>query len=154
VCSSDLLTRWQETTLVFTANSNSTTLTFRDRSTTTNAIDLYLDHARVRQTAGQQPMAASMPAPPQLAAAVSVPSDPAPVDPPGIQVMGDEVLVSIEAKLAGWYHLEKSRDLKKWEPVASRWVEDQGLLTFSDERSEEERMFYRIALPEHGTEAE
>lgn len=137
------LTRWQETSLVFTANSSSTTLTFRDRSATTNAIDLYLDHARVRPLAS----ALSMAPPPQLAAAVSFPSAPAPVDPPGIQVMDDEVLISIHAKQAGWYHLEESADLKKWEPVESRWAELEGPLTFSQERPAEDRMFYRIAIP-------
>lgn len=40
-------TRWSAATYNFTANSTTTTLTFRDTSTTTNALDLLLDHVRV-----------------------------------------------------------------------------------------------------------
>ncbi|RYD19459.1 MAG: DUF642 domain-containing protein [Verrucomicrobiaceae bacterium] len=39
--------RWARQTFTFVANSTSTTLTFRDTSTATNAIDFLLDHVRV-----------------------------------------------------------------------------------------------------------
>jgi hypothetical protein len=42
---------WTRKTLSFTANSNSTTLTFRDRSTTTSSIDVHIDNVNV--VAGQ-----------------------------------------------------------------------------------------------------
>lgn len=41
------IARWTAQTFTFTANSAATTLTFRDTSSATNAIDLLLDHIRV-----------------------------------------------------------------------------------------------------------
>jgi hypothetical protein len=38
---------WTQKALSFTADSNSATLTFRDRSTTTSAIDVHVDNVKV-----------------------------------------------------------------------------------------------------------
>lgn len=44
--------RWARQNFTFTANSAATTVTFRDTSTATNAIDLLLDHVRVAASTG------------------------------------------------------------------------------------------------------
>ncbi len=46
--------RWLPQSLSFVANSNTTTLSFRDTSTTTNSIDLLLDNVRVSGQAAQR----------------------------------------------------------------------------------------------------
>ena len=132
-------TRWMEMTLSFTADSSATTLIFRDRSTTSNSIDLLLDNIRVtNQTASSAGFSQS-----------SEHRSTSAAEPPSLSIARtpDAFKISMIAPEPGWYELQKSRDLGIWEPAGKTYHSGTGSIEFIDPSPAETRMFYRIALP-------
>ncbi len=132
---------WQSQRFTFMADSDSTTVTFRDLSGYTVGIDLLLDHVRVSALAA--PSAAlvigsgSGSAPPVLTSTPSLTST------PGASV------ISMIAPQAGTYLLERSENLTTWEAVDQMECADQELIEFFDAKDPEHpktRAFYRIGL--------
>jgi hypothetical protein len=121
-------TRWLANSLAFTAAGNSATLTFRDRSPTTNALDLLLDNVRV-----STPPAEVYPTVPTISGT------------PG------NITIQMRATVPGFYFLESSEDIITWKRIDSIELSSPGLLTFFDPRifdgspTFKPRMFYRIS---------
>ncbi|WP_348223492.1 Ig-like domain-containing protein [Luteolibacter sp.] len=126
---------WLAQSFNFVANSSSTTLTFRDLSATTQAIDLMLDNVRVT--------AASSIAPP-VAGSGSTPETPGPLSLSGTP--GD-FTIRLTASKPGSYVLECSENLSQWEYVTTKQVTEPGPFEFHDTRipiTPQPRMFYRV----------
>ncbi|MCU0749774.1 MAG: immunoglobulin domain-containing protein, partial [Akkermansiaceae bacterium] len=142
--------RWQELSISFVANSASTTLAFRDRSTTSNAIDLYLDHVRIQGGSMLQPMSAAT-APPmtRLVQKLMLTESQAPPA-PQLEMIGGEVRLTLDVEIPGLYHLERSDNLLRWDRVKSQQVDQAGPLVFADDAGSEGKMFYRIEVPSSG----
>lgn len=141
--------RWLSQVFTFVANSPISTLTFRDQSGTTNAIDLMLDHVRVTGVAslamvqpvlGGNPMEFSG----FITAASSAPPTEEMVSPTLAGTPGDITIV-MTATGAGDYQLECSEDLLHWERLGGQRVEGPGFLEFRDTVAPSGgRKFYRI----------
>lgn len=130
------ITRWSAKTLAFTANSPTTTLTIRDRSPLTSALDLLLDHVRISVQAAA--------AAPQVAAKTATAGG-LPLATPSISRVDGAFRIGMTAASPGRYELQRSRDLKTWEPAGEIHLSEPGVLEFTDPSPMEERMFYRIA---------
>lgn len=136
------LIRWVPQNFSFVADSSKVTLTFRDRSTTSNSIDLLLDKVKV----------SSMPAP---SASVRIPPAQAAMDPvsgsAGTVVLTGtpgNISVGMIAERPGLYVLERSEDLTEWNWAGESWIEEPGPVRFLDsEPAPHGRMFYRIRIP-------
>lgn len=148
-------TRWYARQFTFTADSASAMLVFTDRSTTTNGIDLLLDHVRISPApAAMRAMAASSAAltagneaSPTVTQSASTTLPP---DQPWLGGQPGESIIRVNGSRPGWYVLERSPDLRGWEAIEKRYLEVPGLLEFSDTSADPawSGVFYRIALPD------
>ncbi len=149
--SGDGRNRWLSQSFTFVADSPVSTLTFRDQSTSTNAIDMMLDNVRVT---GVSSLTLAVPASVSIVREVSAPSALA-TNPAQTEEMGAALLegtpgnfiIRMTAMAAGVHVLERSGDLVSWEYVSEKSVAGPGFVEFQDteppEPSETKR-FYRI----------
>lgn len=123
--------RWTQKGYSFTANSNTTTLAFRDLSTATIGIDFLLDNVRVATATIE---------------AAAVYQQPEPVlTTPSVTVSAGESTLTTTAAQPGVYLLERSRDLKTWEFIDETHCETGDPVEFHDSPAPgEPKMFYRI----------
>ncbi len=132
---------WAAQSLSFTADSASTTLTFRDQSTATVGIDLLLDNVRVNPL--PSPSISSFVTPPQVE---EIPT-------PSLTVSAGNATVSMLATKEGDYVFERSEDLVTWEVTDSGYYGAGESVEFHDNRDPlsteplKQRMFYRIRVP-------
>ena len=142
------LVRWVARAVSFTATGTSTTVTFRDRSTTSNAIDLLLDRVRIRAE-GVQVLAAGLPRlQDSMMLSGSTTFPPAQVGQvPEIKRVASGFILTLKDVGAGSYQLEKSSDLNIWTPAGEAFLETHGTLEFHDHSPAAGRMFYRIRYP-------
>ena len=130
--------RWLAQNFTFTANSATTTLSFRDQSTSTNSLDMLLDNVRVT----------TMAAP---AAAIAIAGPPASIGTLSLSGTPGDVTISMTATASGVYFLECSEDLAVWERIGDVQVTEPGPISFRDARDSggtpplRTRMFYRVA---------
>ena len=136
--------RWLPQSFSFVANSATTTLTFRDQSATTAAIDLLLDNVRVTAAgAGAAPVA------PAKIMAVSTPP-PADMGPLALAGAPGDFTIRMTADQPGYYVLERSEDLSHWEFVTEKQVTKSGPVEFRDTanpilpQNTKPKMFYRV----------
>jgi VCBS repeat-containing protein len=133
--------RWLPQSFTFVADSTSATLAFRDQSSSTTALDLLLDNVRLTHQAAPAPAAA-----PQAALGLAaLPDDILPAVPSITRVEGG-IRIGLVATEPGWYELQCSPDLNRWEPLAERFLSEPGTLEFTGPDPPAKRMFYRIAL--------
>ncbi len=150
--------RWLPQSFTFVADSTATNLTFRDNSTTTDALDLLLDNIRVLV----QPtiLASSVPATNSGIDPNSPPTDLVPLSAnfgnPKLTGTKGNFSICMTAMLAGIYILEYSNDLKTWQVLDQKEYQPQESIEFFDtqnllnpETSLPQR-FYRIG---HQTKA-
>ena len=144
-------TRWVPQSMTFVANSTSTSLTFRDQSTTTNSVDLQLDNVRITTA----PTAAAL-----LSSGVaSIPPEPSAIAPDSIELANPSLwgtpgnfTIRMIAPRAGSYVLERSEDLKKWERISEMDIVEPGPIEFQDNAQSatsepaKASLFYRIGL--------
>ena len=114
--------RWLSKSVTFTADSESTSLTFRDTSQTTSQLDLLLDHANIVP----------------LSNVLSVVPD--------LSLLEGVTTLNMTAPEPGLYELQRSRDLATWEFVDQTQMAEPGVLELSDDVPPESTMFYRIVL--------
>lgn len=133
------LIRWFPQSFTFTADSATTTLTFRDQSTATVGIDLLLDNVRVFAA--------------PTASIASLPAQSAPVfgATGSLTSMPGYFAISTASVGPGVYVLERSEDLKTWEYVEETDPHEQPVVEFyADSPARDplkKQMFYRIKLP-------
>ena len=133
--------RWLPQSFTFVADSTSATLAFRDQSSSTTALDLLLDNVRLTHQAAPAPAAA-----PQAALGLAaLPDDILPAVPSITRVEGG-IRIGLVATEPGWYELQCSPDLNRWEPLAERFLSEPDTLEFTGPDPPAKRMFYRIAL--------
>ncbi|MEO8614597.1 MAG: DUF642 domain-containing protein [Luteolibacter sp.] len=141
--------RWDAKSFNFTADSSTTTLTFRDRSPKTDALDLLLDNVRVQgppvPLAAAGPRATSVVLSPAIS--IAAPQKIALPMQPSISAIPGALRIHMSVLEPGVYKLERSRDLKTWIPVSEISSLGSDLIEFNDPDPHEEKMFYRIALP-------
>jgi hypothetical protein len=128
------LVRWVPINLSFTANSTATTLTFRDTSTTTNSLDLLLDHVEISDQMAAASASAPTPQGNLLAAR------------PSITSIAGSVTIHLATQEHGLYELQRSRDLQSWETVSTISPDPARNFAFIDPGPPEKQMFYRIVL--------
>ena len=134
----------------FTANSNTTTLTFRDLSTASDSINLTLDNVRVTIGAALAPALALAESPVESAAALA--PDHVPLGYPSLSGNPGNFTIRMTAATAGSYVLERSGDLMTWERISTMQVADPGPIEFHDNDQSDlsdppaARRFYRIGL--------
>jgi lysophospholipase L1-like esterase len=131
---------WLTQRFTFMADSDSTTVAFRDLSTYTVGIDLLLDHVRV-----------SVLATPSAALVIGSGSGSPPVltNTPSLTSAPGASVISMIAPLAGTYLLERSENLTTWEAVDQMECAAQESIEFFDSKDPEHprtRAFYRIGL--------
>ena len=143
--------RWLPQSFTFTADSASSTLTFRDQSTSTNAIDLLLDNVSIQGAVLpaallSQPLTTSTSPDGDLgAASLSATSTPG------------EFQISMNVTTPGIYVLERSEDLSKWHAIKEKEVTEAGPLDFKDQPNAlipdqpKSKMFYRIGRKPMGS---
>jgi len=126
------ISRWLPQSFTFVADSTTATISFRDTSAGTLAIDLLLDNVRVTGADASSAI-------PVLGGSVDVP---ALAGVPGASRIG------MNASKAGSYVLERSEDLMNWEAVGTVVVlEVPGPVEFADDRMPSNgKMFYRIGF--------
>jgi len=146
--------RWLPQTFTFTADSASATLTFRDQSSSTYALDLLLDNVRV--TGPPSPLAT-----PTSVVEVSVVTSPAvatpspfptpfPMPTPSLTGEPGNLAIRMDVVSPGTYVLERSTDLIIWEVVEKRIMHGAGPLEFLETLNaattpaRRAAMFYRI----------
>jgi VCBS repeat-containing protein len=128
---------WLPQAFSFTADSNFTTLAFRDQSNATIGIDLLLDNVKVIAspvvtTVAQKPV-------PELA-------------PPVISITPGTSVIRMDVIEPGEYLLERSEDLKTWELLGSVGSDSPETIEFYDSASSlvaepaRKRAFYRIGF--------
>ncbi|MEO5914290.1 MAG: cellulase family glycosylhydrolase [Luteolibacter sp.] len=123
--------RWVPQVFTFVADSDSTLLTFKDRSTTTQSIDLLLDHVRVY-------------APPTDN---GLPPETTVLGPATLLGIPGSIVVQIAATQPGTYFLQRSVDLITWETVGEITITQAGTIDFPHSESQPNAMsFYRIGL--------
>ncbi|MES2657777.1 MAG: Ig-like domain-containing protein [Verrucomicrobiota bacterium] len=136
--------RWLPQSFTFTANSPTTTLTFRDQSTATNGLDMLLDNVRILNSPAAAPAAAPAP----MAAVVSQPTELGPVSLTGTP---GNFTIHMNGPAAGTYTLERSNDLVHWERVRDKEANGPSLIEFRESdsappASHQGRTFYRIGF--------
>lgn len=125
--------RWTEKGYAFTADSSTTTLTFRDLSTATIGIDFLLDNVRVSA------------ATPQAAAAYQFPEPE--LSTPSMSIASGETSLAMNAEQSGTYVFEQSTDLKTWRVLDEMHCETGDTVRFLDTPAPgEPKMFYRIGF--------
>ncbi len=130
---------WQAQSFNFVANSTNTTLTFRDQSSSTLALDLLLDNVRVT--------AVSMPAP-MVAQAIALP--PVELGPLTLTGTPGDFTIQMTATQPGTYFLERSDNLTHWKFITETTANQPSQLEFHDTREPldpqplEKKMFYRV----------
>jgi VCBS repeat-containing protein len=129
---------WLPQSFTFTSNSNSATLTFQDKSTSTNSLDLLLDHIQVITTAptAQQHQ--------MLAAEKSVGKA-------SLEIKPNRTAIKLAASQPGLYVLEYSTDLQDWKILSEMKVTEPGPIEFQDSRihtaeKPPRACFYRIGV--------
>ena len=143
--------RWTPQNFSFVADSVSTTLTFRDQSTTTNSIDLLLDNVRIGTAATA---AALLPteASPLMEESSNIASEPYLPDQLSLSGAPGDFRIHMNASQSGNYVLERSEDLKTWERVGEMQLMEPGPIEFRDKaesaipQTPSVRLFYRIGL--------
>ncbi|MES2659022.1 MAG: kelch repeat-containing protein [Verrucomicrobiota bacterium] len=146
--------RWLPQSFSFVADGAISTLTFRDQSTSTNGLDMVLDHVRVT---GVSALAAL---PPDLMSGIlPIPETVAQsATPPPVGEMGTPSLagtpgdftISLTATAAGIYVFERSVDLVRWDHLGEKKVDEPGFVEFHDRtpsfapQQSESGSFYRI----------
>jgi len=115
---------WSGKSETFTANSKITLLTFTDRSTATNSIDLLLDNVRVTRVLDNRILP----------------------DPASIVMLPSSRKVRITSPDTGSYRFQRSADLHNWSTLEQREIGTPGLIEFTDSTAAGTRVFYRICL--------
>ncbi|MCP5533008.1 MAG: immunoglobulin domain-containing protein [Akkermansiaceae bacterium] len=135
--------RWETRTIRFAADSAVTTLTFRDLSSTTHALDLTLDHVRISPVAEAKIVAARM--------ALADVQEPLPTvvatGSPTMVVHDQTVTLTWIAERPGRHFLQRSDNLRDWTTVDEITVMEAGPVELADPEPEGPRMFYRIGHP-------
>ncbi len=133
--------QWASQSFSFTANSSSTTLTFRDQSAATIGIDLLLDNVRVNAVPSAAVSNVVVTPPPVMNVGV-----------PSLAVADGNATVSMIAKESGVYVFERSEDLVTWELIDSGTYGALEFMQFHDIRdplsseAPKKKMFYRIGV--------
>jgi len=148
-------TRWVSQSFTFVANSATSTLTFKDQSTTTNNIDLLLDNVQVAASAlvaAVPPATGSSTGGSASASAQAATAPAAGIGTPQLLGSPGAFTIRMTAQQAGLYVLERSPDLTTWEYVSERQCAAQDLMEFQDAPAPlstdapKPQMFYRIGL--------
>ena len=146
--------RWFPQSFTFVANSASTTLTFRDQSSSTASIDLLLDNVRVSNIATaslKSAVDASKSITP--AALLAITPETSTSDTPTLTGTPGDLTISMNVPEVGIYVLEFSEDLVHWEKGGEKQMSEPGLMEFRDIADPQEppklKRFYRIykAIP-------
>ncbi len=148
--------RWLPQSFTFVADSASTTLTFRDQSSSTNSIDLLLDNVRVADIyAAPSKFAADSPALEISSAALAVIPEPENLGTPTLTGKPGDLTISMNVFREGNYILEFSEDLIHWERGGEKEMSEPGLIEFHDVARPLEppklKRFYRIFRTVFGT---
>ncbi len=124
-------THWVPQSFTFVANSATTVLTFSDQSTTTQSIDLLLDHVRINAVLIDDGLPPESPI----------------LGPASISGTPGAVIVRIMANQAGTYFLQRSMDLSLWENLSEIATDQSGSLEFPhNESPPKPQSFYRIGF--------
>ncbi len=142
--------RWLPQSFIFIADSGSTTLTFRDQSSSTNAIDLLLDNVRVQGSVAPATLVSEiltgLPASSETLVGSSLTA-----------VAPGEFSIRMDATVPGSYVLERSEDLASWQVIEEKLVTEAGPLNFQDQPNAltpdqpKPKVFYRIGLKPPGS---
>ncbi len=127
------LVQWTSRTFGFVADSTWTTLTFKDKSSTTQSIDLLLDNVSVSGPAKSNSI-------PPLAETSGTPS---------VTGKPGAINVGMAVTNPGRYVLERSEDLVNWQPIGSIEVVQPGRISFVDSTppgAAGTKVFYRIVF--------
>ncbi len=124
---------WQSQTYTFVADSSTTTLTFRDQSSSTQAIDLLLDNVRVNSSSSSLTPGSD----PGTSTGTDVPgnsgsSAAAPFGVASMSGVPGDITVGMEAVLPGTYFLERSEDLSHWQRISEEVVISPKTIEFHD----------------------
>ncbi len=147
--------RWVPQSFTFVANSTTATLTFQDKSSATNNIDLLLDHISLTISAGAAALTSPAPAAtttPALKASAITAAPSETLGSPQLSGTPGDITILMTAKQDGSYVLERSRDLTHWEEVGEQQCPAGQTMEFHDPLSPsmttppEPQMFYRIRL--------
>lgn len=131
--------RWVPQSFTFIANSATTTLSFRDQSTSTQSLDLLLDNVTVTAATPAAPFNEG--GTPSSRGVLSISGPPT------------DITISMTASASGVYSLECSEDLIVWKRIGDVKVTTPGPISFRDSHgtdgapSARTRMFYRVAMP-------
>ena len=141
--------RWFPQSFTFVANSASTTLTFRDQSSSTASLDLLLDNVRISNMATASLMAAidsSKPIAPTAMLAIAPEAGAS--NSPMLTGMPGDLTISMNVTEVGNYILEISDDLIHWEKGGEKEMRETGLMEFRDiadpQAPPKLKRFYRI----------
>jgi hypothetical protein len=132
---------WQSQTYTFVADSTTTTLTFRDQSASTQAIDLLLDNVKVISSSSSLPPGSSTETEGTSSSELGTAS---------LTVVPGNITVGMEATLPGTYFLERSEDLRHWERISEEEVSSPKTIEFHDTGDPQapgemqSKAFYRI----------
>jgi hypothetical protein len=127
------LVQWTPRTYSFVADSTSTTLTFKDSSTSTSSIDLLLDNVSVSGPSKSNTI-------PPLAESSGTPS---------LAGKPGAINIGMSVTNPGLYMLERSEDLVRWEVIGSTQVTQPGRISFLDTTppgTGVRKAFYRIGF--------
>lgn len=143
--------RWASQTFTFVADSSSTTLRFRDGSTTSNALDLLLDQVRLEG----QLLLTTPPAPPAAPLSFSATAPEIPTSPPSPVLSGTpgNLVIRMIAPNDGVYTLQASPNLLDWQQVAQSYSKASEMIEFREDLlapmdpPADGNLFFRIGVP-------
>lgn len=125
------VTRWLPQSFTFVADTNTSTISFRDTSAANSAIDLLLDNVRVTGADASSAIAT-------LGGSV---------DTPALSGVPGASRIGMNASKAGSYVLERSEDLTNWVAIGTVVLSAPGPVEFADDRVPANgKMFYRIGF--------
>jgi hypothetical protein len=141
--------RWTPQVFTFIANSSTTTLRFRDISTTSNALDLLLDNVHVEG----QPILTTPPTPPAAPLSFRATAPAAPIPPPTVSGTPGNIIISMIAPSSGLYTFQSSTNLIDWKQVAQNHYNASDVVEFSEallppsDRPADGKLFFRVGVP-------
>ena len=130
-------TIWYPKSYTFVADSGTTTLTFKDVSPATDALDLLLDHVRVTPQGGTKPASILTRFPgnsnaARLQGTIS------------LAPLAEGFRISLSNVPTGPYELQRSTDLTSWTAIVRMKASDLGTAQFDDLDPVQEMSFYRV----------
>jgi hypothetical protein len=129
----------------FVANSSASTLTFRDVSTTTENVDLLLDHVRLN-IAGSTGLASGEAEEDSVARLLRLDGVPPAVSAIAVAHSRNGTHVRLMGASQALGQLQRSTDLQTWEGVADFQLSAEGTLDIEDHAGLDTMAFYRILL--------